>query len=125
MGLVQCHVAAVQVTAALTPVSDSQVDVQFKQFKILGLIPVTAPESAKGSLSVTFLDEEMRISRGDKGLFPPTPPPPPPPQQLSFSTPNRTSSSGSCKTPYSRFRYYSAGMGSQNVQFPSSICSNS
>jgi len=56
-----------QVTAALTPVSDKEVAVQFKQFKILGLIPVTAPESAKGSLSVTFLDEEMRISRGDKG----------------------------------------------------------
>jgi len=60
----------VQVTAALTPVSDKEVAVQFKQFKILGLIPVTAPESAKGSLSVTFLDEEMRISRGDKGYCP-------------------------------------------------------
>ena len=57
-----------QVTAELTPVSDSQVDVQFKQFKILGLLPVTAPDSAKGSLSVTYLDEEMRISRGDKGI---------------------------------------------------------
>ena len=64
----------VQVTAKLTPVSDSQVDVQFKQFKILGLLPVTAPESAKGSLLVTYLDEEMRISRGDRGTSNPCSP---------------------------------------------------
>ena len=56
-----------QVDADLTPASESQVNVQFRKFKILGLIPVTAPESAKGSLDTTFLDEEMRISRGDKG----------------------------------------------------------
>ena len=35
--------------------------VQFKQFRILGLIPITAPESAKGKLDTTFLDEELRI----------------------------------------------------------------
>lgn len=64
------HQLCLQVSAALTPVSDSQVDVQFKQFKILGLIPITAPESAKGSLSVSYLDEELRISRGDKGAQP-------------------------------------------------------
>ena len=58
----------VQVDAELTPVSDSQVNVQFKKFKILGLLPVTAPDSAKGSLDTTFLDEEMRISRGDRGM---------------------------------------------------------
>jgi len=28
---------------------------------------VTAPESAKGKLDTTFLDEELRVSRGDKG----------------------------------------------------------
>jgi PAP_fibrillin len=32
-----------------------------------GLIRVTAPENAKGKLDTTFLDEELRISRGDKG----------------------------------------------------------
>jgi hypothetical protein len=41
--------------------------VQFKQFKLLGLIPVTAPESAKGELEITYLDEELRVSRGNKG----------------------------------------------------------
>ena len=45
-----------------------QVNVQFTQFKIFGLIPVTAPDSAKGSLNTTYLDEELRISRGDKGV---------------------------------------------------------
>ena len=37
----------VQVKAELTPETKSRVGVQFKQFKLLGLIPITAPESAK------------------------------------------------------------------------------
>eukprot|EP00878_Enallax_costatus_P002034 GHUV01002198.1.p1 GENE.GHUV01002198.1~~GHUV01002198.1.p1 ORF type:complete len:211 (+),score=67.08 GHUV01002198.1:187-819(+) len=56
-----------QVTAELTPLSTNKVAVQFKTFKIGGLIPITAPPSAKGELAITYLDEDMRISRGDKG----------------------------------------------------------
>lgn len=55
------------VTAELTPRSGSYVDVQFLQFKILGLIPVTAPATAQGALDITYLDDDMRIARGDKG----------------------------------------------------------
>ncbi|CAN1164590.1 Probable plastid-lipid-associated protein 4, chloroplastic [Linum perenne] len=30
-------------------------------------IPVKAPERARGELEITYLDEELRVSRGDKG----------------------------------------------------------
>jgi len=55
------------VEANLTPKSKSEVDVQFSFFRIFGLIPVKAPASAKGELEITYLDEDMRISRGNKG----------------------------------------------------------
>lgn len=53
-------------TAELTPTSKSAVDVQFKTFRLLGFIPVTAPAAAKGSLDITYVDEELRVSRGNK-----------------------------------------------------------
>uniref|UniRef100_A0A7N0RH08 Plastid lipid-associated protein/fibrillin conserved domain-containing protein n=1 Tax=Kalanchoe fedtschenkoi TaxID=63787 RepID=A0A7N0RH08_KALFE len=56
-----------QVTADLTPLSPSKVAVKFDYFKILGLIPVKAPDRARGELDITYLDEDLRISRGDKG----------------------------------------------------------
>ncbi|KAI3731983.1 hypothetical protein L1987_63178 [Smallanthus sonchifolius] len=56
-----------QVTADLTPVNAKKVAVKFDYFKILGLIPVKAPDTAQGSLEITYLDEELRVSRGDKG----------------------------------------------------------
>ncbi|MED6206975.1 putative plastid-lipid-associated protein 4, chloroplastic [Stylosanthes scabra] len=56
-----------QVTANLTPLNARKVAVQFDTFKILGLIPVKAPGRARGELEITYLDEELRVSRGDKG----------------------------------------------------------
>ncbi|KNA16791.1 hypothetical protein SOVF_085680 [Spinacia oleracea] len=56
-----------QVTADLTPVNSRKVAVKFDYFKIGGLIPVKAPDSARGSLEITYLDEDLRVSRGDKG----------------------------------------------------------
>lgn len=53
--------------ADLTPETQSRVDVQFRTFKIFGLIPVTAPPSARGKLDTTYLDEALRVGRGDKG----------------------------------------------------------
>lgn len=55
-----------KVTAALTPISKSKVAVQFKKFTI-GPVSFNAPSSFKGMLDVTYLDEELRLSRGDKG----------------------------------------------------------
>lgn len=53
--------------ADLKAESKSRVGVQFRQFRIFGLIPVTAPDSARGTLDTTFVDSTLRISRGDKG----------------------------------------------------------
>lgn len=55
-----------KVTADLDPQSDQFTNVQFKRFQI-GPIGFNAPESFKGALDVTYLDDDMRLSRGDKG----------------------------------------------------------
>ncbi|CAL9067686.1 probable plastid-lipid-associated protein 4, chloroplastic [Musa acuminata AAA Group] len=56
-----------QVTANLVPLNAKRVNVQFDTFKIFGLIPIKAPGRGRGELEITYLDEEIRISRGDKG----------------------------------------------------------
>ena len=55
------------VEAEIQAEGTSNVKVQFKTFWIFGLIPIKAPETARGELEVTYLDNDMRICRGDKG----------------------------------------------------------
>ena len=54
------------VTAELSPVNGKFTDVKFKRFQ-LGPIGFDAPDSFKGSLDITYLDEDVRLTRGDKG----------------------------------------------------------
>ena len=53
------------VDIALQPATRSRVDVVFERFR-LGPITFPAPRELTGSLTTTYLDEELRISRGDK-----------------------------------------------------------
>lgn len=55
------------VEAVLEPVNASKVIVKFKTFYIASMIPIQAPDSARGELTVTYLDDDLRISRGNKG----------------------------------------------------------
>lgn len=50
----------------LTPTSPSAVNVQLKEFR-MGPIKIKAPERSKAALDTTYLDEEVRVGRGDKG----------------------------------------------------------
>jgi hypothetical protein len=54
------------VTAELSPVNGKFTDVKFKRFQ-LGPIGFDAPETFRGSLDITYLDEDVRLTRGDKG----------------------------------------------------------
>ena len=54
------------VTAELSPVNGQLTNVKFKKFMI-GPLGFNAPDSFRGSLDITYLDEEVRLTRGDKG----------------------------------------------------------
>jgi hypothetical protein len=51
----------------LTPETKNKVKVDFLEFAVGPIKYKPEPNTFKGELSVTYLDEEMRISRGDKG----------------------------------------------------------
>jgi hypothetical protein len=53
------------VDISLQPVTRDRVDVRFETFR-LGPFAFPAPKGLTGSLTTTYLDEELRISRGDK-----------------------------------------------------------
>ena len=55
-----------KVTANLTPLSRSKVRVQFERFTI-GFLQFNAPSRFRGELDITYVDEDFRLSRGDKG----------------------------------------------------------
>ncbi|KAK6240577.1 hypothetical protein QUC31_015740 [Theobroma cacao] len=56
-----------QATANLVPLNARRVAVKFDYFRIAGLIPVKFHGSGRGQLEITYLDEELRMSRGDRG----------------------------------------------------------
>ncbi|MBA0782160.1 hypothetical protein Gotri_003022 [Gossypium trilobum] len=55
-----------QATANLVPINARRVAVKFDYFRIAGLIPIKSPGSGRGQLEITYLDEELRISRGNR-----------------------------------------------------------
>ncbi|GMQ01794.1 hypothetical protein CsSME_00048306 [Camellia sinensis var. sinensis] len=56
-----------QATANLVPLNARRVAVKFDSFKIGSLIPIKSRGSGHGQLEITYLDEELRISRGNQG----------------------------------------------------------
>ncbi|MED6119524.1 hypothetical protein PIB30_012715 [Stylosanthes scabra] len=56
-----------QATANLLPVNSTRVLVKFDFFKIASLIPIKSPGSGRGQLEITYLDQDLRISRGNRG----------------------------------------------------------
>jgi hypothetical protein len=55
-----------KVTAELSPQNNKLTNVQFKRFSI-GPVGFDAPEQFKGFLDITYLDNDLRLTRGDKG----------------------------------------------------------
>ena len=55
-----------KITAELTPQNSQFTYVKFKRFEI-GPIGFDAPDSFRGALDITYLDDEVRLTRGDKG----------------------------------------------------------
>lgn len=55
-----------KVTANLEPQSDRLTNVKFDRFSV-GPVGFKAPESFRGYLDVTYLDDQVRLTRGDKG----------------------------------------------------------
>ncbi|XP_049388260.1 probable plastid-lipid-associated protein 4, chloroplastic [Solanum stenotomum] len=56
-----------QATANLVPLNARRVAVKFDSFTIASLIPIKNRGSGRGELEITYLDEELRISRGNQG----------------------------------------------------------
>ncbi|KAK7412077.1 hypothetical protein VNO78_03524 [Psophocarpus tetragonolobus] len=56
-----------QATANLVPLNSRRVAVKFDFFKIASLITIKSPGSGRGQLEITYLDEDLRISRGNRG----------------------------------------------------------
>ncbi|XP_010246491.1 PREDICTED: probable plastid-lipid-associated protein 4, chloroplastic isoform X3 [Nelumbo nucifera] len=56
-----------QATANLVPINAKRVAVKFDSFKIASVVPIKARGSGRGQLEITYLDEELRISRGNEG----------------------------------------------------------
>lgn len=57
------------IDAALKPVSPFRFDVNFLRFNLLGFISINVEKNERftGWLEVTYLDEDLRISRGNRG----------------------------------------------------------
>ncbi|KAL0412729.1 UNVERIFIED_CONTAM: putative plastid-lipid-associated protein 4, chloroplastic [Sesamum radiatum] len=56
-----------QATANLVPLNARRVAVKFDAFKIASVIPIKSRGSGRGQIEITFLDEELRITRGNQG----------------------------------------------------------
>ncbi|XP_011092370.1 probable plastid-lipid-associated protein 4, chloroplastic isoform X2 [Sesamum indicum] len=56
-----------EATANLVPLNARRVAVKFDTFKIAAVIPIKSRGSGRGQIEITFLDEELRITRGNQG----------------------------------------------------------